>query len=229
MNNLVIAISSIVGTLLVYILTWRIHRKILLPISLPIFLGSIVLVLVLLIFNIDYDTYMIGGEWINQLLGPAVVALAYPLYKQRELLKELFIPILAGTFVGAIVGVSSGILLAKWLGVEDFVIYSIVPKSVTTPVSMVIAESVGGVTSLAATFVIIAGIGGVLMAPFIFKLFKINHVIGRGVGIGSASHAIGTASAMEQGPMGGSASTVAMVLSAVIVSVISPVFVLWMM
>ncbi|PAE27210.1 hypothetical protein CHI07_20550 [Paenibacillus sp. 7884-2] len=228
MNNIVIGLLAIIGTLIVYLFMWKLHRRILLPVTLPIFLGSIVIVLILLIFHIDYDTYMIGGEWINQLLGPAVVALAYPLYQQRDLLKRLFFPILMGTFVGAVVGIMSGVLLAKWLGVEEFIIYSLVSKSVTTPVSIVIADSLGGAMPLAAVFVMLAGMCGVLIAPFIFKAFKIDHVIGRGVGIGSASHAIGTAREMEDGPLGGSASTVAMVLSAIIVSIIAPILVEWM-
>ncbi|WP_067729455.1 LrgB family protein [Oceanobacillus damuensis] len=229
MNSILIGLLSIVGTLAVYSTIWKLHKKIMLPITLPIFLGSILIVSVLLVFDISYDTYMVGGEWINQLLGPAVVALAYPLYQQRHLLKELIIPIVCGTLLGAVAGVSSGILLSGWIGVDDFIIYSLVPKSVTTPVSMAIADSMGGVMSLAAIFVIIAGIGGVIMSPYVFKVFKIDHVIGRGVGMGSASHAIGTAHAMEHDQLGGSVSTVAMVLSAVIVSIIAPALVSLMM
>ncbi|WP_087973776.1 LrgB family protein [Oceanobacillus rekensis] len=225
MNSLFIGIISIVGTVTVYLLTWKLHKRIDSPITLPVFMGSIIIIIGLVIFDIPYDTYMIGGEWINQLLGPAVVALAYPLYQQRRLLKQLIYPVLGGTLVGAIVGVFSGMIIAIWTGVEDYIIYSLIPKSVTTPVSMVITDSIGGVMSLAAVFVVIAGIGGAIMSPFIFKLFNIKHVYGRGVGMGSASHAIGTAQAMESSQLEGSVSTIAMVLSAIAVSIIAPMMV----
>ncbi|WP_010648615.1 LrgB family protein [Oceanobacillus massiliensis] len=229
MTSFMIGFLSVVGTLVVYMLTWQLHKKIVLPITLPIFLGSILIIAVLLIFNVSYDSYMVGGEWINQLLGPAVVALAYPLYQQRHILKELMIPVLFGTLAGAVVGVVTGIVLAMWSHVDDYIVYSLIPKSVTTPVSMAIADSMGGVTSLAAVFVIVAGIGGTIMSPFVFKLFRINHAIGRGVGLGSASHAVGTANAMERSQLEGSVSTVAMVLSAVVVSFISPAMVFMIM
>ncbi|MGJ9459089.1 LrgB family protein [Oceanobacillus sp. CF4.6] len=229
MNSLLIGFLSIIVTLIVYILIWKLHQKITSPITLPIFLGSIIIIAGLVVFDIPYVTYMIGGEWINQLLGPAVVALAYPLYKQRHLISKLIVPVLCGTTVGAIVGVSSGILLAGWSGVDDFIIYSLIPKSVTTPVSMAVADSMGGVMSLAAVFVIIAGIGGVVMSPWVFKLFNIEHAISRGVGMGSASHAIGTAHSMESSQLEGSVSTIAMVLSAVIVSLIAPIMVFLIM
>ncbi|WP_249869501.1 LrgB family protein [Oceanobacillus saliphilus] len=225
MSNLLIGITAIVGTLAVYLFTWKLHKKIVSPLTLPIFLGSIIIIMILAVFDIPYDTYMVGGEWINQLLGPAVVALAYPLYMQRNLLKQLIVPILCGTITGSTIGVASGILLAGWSGVDDYIIYSLVPKSVTTPVSMIIADSLGGVMSLAAVFVVIAGIGGVIMSPLVFKLFKVDHVIGRGVGMGSGSHAMGTAHSMEHSQLEGSISSVAMVLSAIVVSFIAPILV----
>lgn len=229
MNSLSFGVLSIVGTVIVYLFTWKLHTKINSPITLPVFMGSVIIIIGLVIFDIPYDTFMIGGEWINQLLGPAVVALAYPLYQQRHLLKQLIFPILSGTLVGAIVGIFTGMILAIWAGVDNYIIYSLIPKSVTTPVSIVIADSMGGVMSLTAVFVVIAGIGGAIMSPFLFRIFNIKHVIGRGVGMGSASHAIGTAQAMESSQLEGSVSTIAMVLSAVAVSFIAPIMVLLMM
>src|SRR5699024_541656 len=121
--------------------------------------------------------------------------------------------IIIGTFIGAIVGVTTGVLFAKWIGFPDEIIYSISPKSVTTPVAMEIAGSLGGYVSLAAVFVIIAGIVGAVLNKYIYKLFRLNNHVGRGVGIGSGSHAIGTAKALEDSEIQGSISTVAMILS----------------
>lgn len=222
MSNILIGLAAIVGTLLVYLFSMKLHQKVLRPFTLPVLIATICIIALLAIFHIPYDTYMIGGEWINQLLGPAVVALAYPLYQQRHILKDLMIPIFIGVLIGAITGIISGVLFAKWSGADDFVIYSLVSKSVTTPVSMAIADSIGGGMSLAAIFVMFAGIGGVLMSTLLLKVFRIHDAIGRGVSLGSASHAIGTAHALEHSELEGSVSSVAMVLSAIIVSIIAP-------
>lgn len=219
---MLIGFIMIVGTIIVYLLATKVYQLVHIAFAVPVLVSTIIIITILFLLNISYNTYMIGGKWINEMLGPAVVALAYPLYQQRHLLKSLIIPILSGTFIGAVVGISTGILLAKWAGFDEIIIYSLGPKSVTTPVAMAIAEVEGGITSLAAVFVMIAGIGGVLMSTLIFRVFHLNHFLGRGVGIGSASHAIGTSRAMESSQLEGAVSTIAMVISAVIVSMIAP-------
>ncbi|MEW9675557.1 LrgB family protein [Lentibacillus sp. L22] len=228
MINLFIGVAAIIGTLLIYLFSIKVHQRINFSFTAPVIIATFLIIVGLLVFKIPYETYMVGGDWINKLLGPAVVALAYPLYQQRDTLRQLIIPILGGTLTGAVVGVSTGILLAKWAGFDKLIIYSLGPKSVTTPVAMAIADSTGGITPLAAVFVMIAGIGGVMISSFILKFFRVNHYLGKGVGLGCASHAMGTASAMESNPLEGSISTVAMVVSAVVVSIITPgLIVLW--
>ncbi|WP_330949089.1 LrgB family protein [Virgibacillus sp. MG-45] len=222
MVNLLYGLLAIGFTIVSYLIAVKVHRKFGLPFTVPVLISTVIIVTVLLLFHIPYETYMVGGHWINELLGPAVVALAYPLYVQRKLLKDLLGPILIGTTVGAIVGVTTGILLAKWAGFEEVIILSLAPKSVTTPVAMVIAQAEGGAFALAAVFVMIAGIGGAILSSIVFKLFNIEHDLGRGVGLGCASHAIGTARALESSALQGSVSSIAMVMSAVIVSIITP-------
>ena len=222
MANLLTALIAVLATYCIYLFANKIHSKVGYTFTAPVITSAIVIIAVLLTFHIPYETYMIGGKWINELLGPAVVALAYPLYMQRSVLKRFITPILTGTIVGAIIGISSGILLAKIAGFEEVIIYSLTPKSVTTPVAMAIAEMLGGVTTLAAVFVMIAGIGGVLFSSIVNKVFKINHYTGKSVGIGSASHAIGTSKALESSQLEGSISTIAMVISATVVSIITP-------
>lgn len=224
-----VGLLAILGTLMAYWIGVKLHERFPYRFMIPVIPATFLIVVVLLWLNIPYESYMIGGEWINKLLGPAVVALAYPLYRQRTLLKDMLLPILAGTFIGGLIGVSTGIFLAKWAGFSDIIISSLSPKSVTTPVAMAVADAAGGITPLAAVFVMIAGIGGVVISSFILKLFHIDHELGKGVGLGCASHAIGTASAMESSQLMGSISTISMVVSAVFVSVITPVFVmLWL-
>lgn len=225
MNGLVIGSFGFIGTVFVYLLAQKFHRKYSRPYTSPMIIGSIVIIVFLVVFNIPYEAYMVGGGFISKFLGPAVVALAYPLYMQRETLKKFAMPIIGGSLVGSMIGVGSGILLAKMLKIDREVLLSIVPKSVTTPVAMEIATSIGGIAPLAAIFVITAGIGGILVSSIVMKVVRVKDPIAYGVGMGSASHAIGTAAAMEQGELEGSVSTIAMVVCAVFVSMITPLFV----
>ncbi|MFC2949074.1 LrgB family protein [Virgibacillus sediminis] len=229
MGNLLIGSTAFIATIAVYYLSLRIYWRWGYTFLAPVIPSTAIIVAFLLFFNIPYETYMVGGSWINWLLGPAVVALAYPLYEQRETLKRLTVPILTGTITGAVVGVASGILLAKWAGVEETIIYSLIPKNSTTPVAIEVAASTGGIKSLAAVFVMIAGIGGAMLHRLVLKYTGITEEAGKGVGVGSASHAIGTAIVMERSKMEGSVSTIAMVVSAVTVSVIAPWFIMWLM
>ncbi|GAB3800894.1 LrgB family protein [Virgibacillus kimchii] len=220
--NVVIIVLAVLLTVSAYTAARRIHNKFTNPFTIPIILATIFIIIILTVFHVPYETYMIGGEWINKLLGPAVVALAYPLYLQRRVLIKMAAPIFIGTSVGAFIGVVSGLLLAQLAGFRETILYSITTKSVTTPVAMVVTDTLGGITPLAAVFVMIAGVGGALMHPYIFRLFHLHSQIGRGIGMGSAAHAIGTAESMKRSQLEGSVSTIAMVLSAVFVSLITP-------
>src|SRR5699024_1078912 len=178
-------------TMVAFQMAKSIYKRVCTPLLLPLTVSTILIILFLVIFNIDVETYMLGGGWNSELLGPAVVAFAYPLYQQRDRLKGMLFLLVLGSFVWAVVGIISGLLLTKWFGFSDELIYSIAPKSVTTPVAVEITEDLGGIISLAAVFVMVAGVGGVMMSKYIYKLFGLNTHIGRGVGMGAASHGIG--------------------------------------
>lgn len=222
MSEFVIAMFAIVGTIISYSIGRFVYRRFYTPFLLPITVATIIIVVVLLVGNVSYDTYMLGGKWIHSFLGPAVVALAYPLYQHRDLLRRYAVPILFGNFVGAFVGIVSGLLLAKLADIEGRLLYSLLPKSVTTPVAMEISEAIGGISSLSAVLVIIAGLTGAMLGPFMFRIFRIRSEIGRGTSFGAASHAIGTAAAFENGQLEGSVSTISMILSAVFTSLLTP-------
>ncbi|MEK3889705.1 LrgB family protein [Bacillus sp. FSL K6-3431] len=229
MNDILIGLLSIFVTIIVFFASKWLNNKYPHPLTIPILISTIIIVIGLLVFNIAYETYFIGGQWIDHLLGPAVVALAFPLYQQRFTLKKNAIPIIIGVSFGSIIGVASGFIMGKWLALDPLIISSLLPKSVTSPVAMDIAHTVGGSPALAAVLVMIAGIGGAVMGPSLLKWVHVNHYLAKGVGMGSASHAIGTAKAMESDVKAGAVSTVAMVLSAIIVSIITPLLVIFFM
>lgn len=197
------------------------------PILIPVLTTTILVILLLLAFHVSYDEYMIGGKWINSLLGPAVVALAYPLYKQREMLVKYSVPIIGGVFVGLFAGMISGLVFAEVFGVDRSLILSIIPKSITTPVAIQIATGLGGVPSMTVVFVMIAGFSGVILGPILLKWIRIKSSLGKGIALGSASHALGTSKAFEYGELTVSMSSVSMTLSAVLGSVFGPI-VVWL-
>ncbi|MGO1060937.1 LrgB family protein [Planococcus sp. FY231025] len=191
----------------------------------PVLTTTVALIAILLAFDIPYSRYMLGGQWIGALLGPAVVALAVPLYKQRSLLARNLWPVAAGVTAGALAGMLSGALLAKLLRFSNEMVMTILPKSITTPVAMQLAEGLGGIPSLAAVFVMIAGFTGLIIGPRLLKLLGVESPIGRGIGLGSSAHGLGTAKAFEYGIEDASMSSVAMTLSAVVGSFLGPVIV----
>ena len=225
MSNFTIGLLAICATIIIFFISRWLNEKYPHPLTLPVLVSTIILAVGLLLFKIPYETYNIGGQWIERFLGPAVVALAYPLYQHRKILKKYTVPVFVGVFIGSLIGVLSGLFLGKWLGLDRFILFSLLPKSVTSPVAMDIADSIGGSPALAAALVMVAGIGGAVMGPSLLRLVGIHHYIARGLGMGSASHAIGTAKSMETDAKEGAASTVAMVLCAIIVSFITPLLV----
>lgn len=224
MNSL-ITIGAIIGTIIIFLVMAKLYKRFSYPLLVPIATTTLVIIIGLLLFSIPYETYMLGGKWIDELLGPAVVALAYPLYHNRRALKEYFKPIFIGVIVGSTAGILSGLYLARLFSVSPEVLFSLAPKSVTSPVAMDIADVIGGVPALAAVYVMIAGIGGAMFGPILLKITKVNHYIGVGLGFGTASHGIGTAKALEIGTNEGAISSVAMILSAIYTAIILPILV----
>ncbi|CAH0220759.1 LrgB family protein [Priestia megaterium] len=227
MQELFIALFIIIATVALYLVMAKVYVRFSYPILIPVLTTTVFVILLLLAFHISYDEYMIGGKWINSLLGPAVVALAYPLYKQREMLVKYSIPIIGGVFVGLFAGMISGLVFAEVFGIDRSLILSIVPKSITTPVAIQIATGLGGVPSMTVVFVMIAGFSGVILGPLLLKWIRIKSSLGKGIALGSASHALGTSKAFEYGELTVSMSSVSMTLSAVLGSVFGPI-VVWL-
>ncbi|MEW4285973.1 LrgB family protein [Priestia koreensis] len=225
MQQAIFAIAMIVLTVIAYLLMAKLYVRFSHPIFIPVLTTTILMIVILVILHIPYEDYMSGGKWINSLLGPAVVALAYPLYKQRHILLKYSFPILGGVVVGLFCGMISGLLFAEIFGVDRNLILSIVPKSITTPVAIQIASGLGGIPSMTIVFVMIAGFSGVILGPLVLKWLRIHSSLGKGIALGSASHALGTSKALEYGELTVSMSSVSMTLSAILGSILGPIVV----
>ena len=146
----------------------------------------------------------------HELLGPSVVALAYPLYKHIGLIIKHFKIIISCIFTGMIVNMVSilSLLLYNFPGFNE-VTLSAIPKSITS--AIMVANQIGGIPSLAVVFVMMAGFSGIILGPYLFKWFNIQSELGRGMALGNASHAIGTSKALEYGATTGSISSTGMI------------------
>lgn len=228
MQHILFTFCMILLTVVAYFLMTRIYKRYSYSFLIPVLTATTLIIVILLVFHIPYKNYMIGGQWISSLLGPSVVALAYPLYKQRHFLIKNLFPIFGGVLIGAISGMISVGLLAKLIGINHTLILSIIPKSLTTPVAIEVANGLGGSASMAIVGVMIAGIFGAIAAPTIFKIMRVHSPVGRGIALGSASHAMGTSKAAEYSELTFSMSSVTMTLTAIIGSFLGSI-VVWLL
>lgn len=183
------------------------NKKAKTPLVSPMVIAIIIIIAFLKIFKIPIDNYYAGGNIITMLLAPATASLAVSIYNRLRLLKENLIPIIAGTFVGAVTSVVSVVLLCKAFNISDGILLSLIPKSVTTAIAIDIADSLGGISAVAIAGVMITGIFGTVMSPLFIKWFRIDNSVAAGLAIGTSCHALGTSKAIEigetEGAMGG--------------------------
>lgn len=212
-------------TLAAFVLASVIYRKLQMnPLLNPVLLSVISIVLVLRSTETSYDTYFEGAQFVHFLLGPATVALAVPLYRQFDRVRKSAVAILISLLCGSIISALSAVSIAWFLGAETISIISIAPKSVTAPVAMGISEQLGGLPSLTAVIVILTGIIGAMLGPLILNWLKIHDWSIRGFAIGTASHGIGTARALQVNELAGAFSGLAMGLNALATAIILPIF-----
>ncbi|MDI3323658.1 LrgB family protein [Pontibacterium granulatum] len=180
------------------------------PMLHPVVVGLLLIIGVLKLTDTSYDTYKEGAQFISFLLGPAVVALAVPLYDNLARVRAMLIPLLVACIAGALVAALTAIAVGIWLDLSMQTLLSLAPKSVTTPIAIGIADKIGGYPSLTAGLVLITGALGCLMSPYVCKLLRVNDPAVRGFSLGVAAHAMGTAYAFEYGAIAGAFGGLAM-------------------
>lgn len=193
------------------------------PLANPVLIAVATLVALLAATGTPYRTYFDGAQFVHFLLGPATVALAIPLYAQFDRLKRMAVPLLVALFAGSVTAALSAVLIGKLLGASDPTLYSLAPKSVTTPIAMGIAERLGGLPSLTAVLVILTGILGAVGAQWLYALMKCRDAAIQGFAMGIASHGIGTARAFQLGEQTGAFAALAMGLNGLLTAALLPV------
>lgn len=188
----------------------------------PVLVAIVLVGVVLALLDVDYADYRDGTALISFVLGPATVALAVPLHRQAHRLKGFLVPMLVAIPLGAVVSISSAVLLVRALGGGDLLARTIAPKAATTPVSIALSGTAGGVPSLTAVLTILAGILGAVAGPAVLTLLRIRDRRARGLALGAVSHGIGTSRALVEDETEGAFAGLSMGLTALATSLLLP-------
>lgn len=188
----------------------------------PVLWSVVVIAAVLWATGTPYARYFGGAQFIHVMLGPAVVALAVPIWERRRIVRRHLGILLSASVVGGAAAAGSAVLLARWLDLSPSLVASLAPKSVTAPVAMGIAERIGGVPALAAAFAVLTGVTGAVIAQPLFEALRVRDEAVRGFALGTASHGIGAARALQSSAQAGAFAGLGLGLQVLIASVAIP-------
>lgn len=218
----IITLVSILLTITVYILSRKINAKFPSPLTTPVFLSTMLIIILLRTGGVSYGQYEPAKEIMTFLLGPATVALAIPIYKHRKVIAKYSIRGGIGLFLGSTATLAVTFIFAKLFHVTDVIIASLSVKSATVPIAIEVSKLVNGDPALAAVFVVITGVIGAMFGPWILDKLNVTDPISRGLAMGTIAHGIGTAEIAKEGQIQAAISGIAMVLGAVLISIIVP-------
>lgn len=226
MNNMVLnsATIGVVISLVAYEIGTFLKKKTKLSILNPLLISIVMVIGVLALFDIDYDSYNQSAKYLSYLLTPATVSLAIPLYQQIEMLKKNWIAIMIGVLSGVITSLASTLLLAAMFGLSHTQYVTLLPKSITTAIGMGVSEELGGYVTISVAVIIVTGILGNVIGEFVCRWFRIKHPIAKGLALGTSAHAIGTTKAMESGQLEGAMSSLAIVVAGLLTVILASLF-----
>ena len=179
----------------------------------PLLISSLLIILILSLLKIEYSEYNQSAQWLHFMLTPATIVLAVPLYQQFKLLQEHALVIFLGVLSGVIASLISVYLLSLLFGLDQTMLITLLPKSITAAIAIGVAEEYQGIVTITVAAVIITGITGNVIAEPVCKFFRIKNPIAKGIAIGTSSHVVGTSKAMEMGEVEGAMSSLAIVVA----------------
>jgi predicted murein hydrolase (TIGR00659 family) len=211
-------------SLLAYLLGMLLKKKFQLGIFNPLLVAIVVTILVLVVCHVDYESYYTGAKYLSYLLTPATVCLAIPLYEQLAQLKRHWKAVLAGILSGTLTSLISVLLLAILFGLDHEQYVTLLPKSITTAIGMGVSQELGGIVSITVAVIIVTGVLGNIIGEGVCRLLRIREPVAKGVAMGTSSHAIGTARAMEMGQVEGAMSSLSIAVAGVLTVVGASIF-----
>ncbi|MBV1776514.1 LrgB family protein [Burkholderiaceae bacterium DAT-1] len=222
MSTTLLAAISLLATVAVYVLSKRIHARIKRFWAAPILVAPLLLMSLVMLFRIPLPVYQQDTRWLMWMLGPATVAFAIPIYRQRALLRRYPLTITAGVFTGVVLGVGSSWVLGRAFHLPADVASSLLTRSISTPFAISASPAFGGSQELATLFVIVTGIIGMIVGEIWMRWIGVRSSVARGAGLGAAAHAVGTVKARELGQEEGVVSSLTMVLAGIVTTVLAP-------
>ena len=216
--------AGVTVSLLAYIIGALLKKKFKLAIFNPLLISIVLTIIMLVIADIDYDVYAQGADYLSWFLTPATVCLAIPLYEQWELLKHNVKAVMLGITAGVLTSLTTVLVLSLIMHLSHAEYVTMLPKSITTAIGMGVSEELGGYVTITVAVIIVTGVLGNIFGELICKIFRITEPISKGIAFGSASHAIGTAKAMELGEVEGAMSSLSIVIAGICTMVGASVF-----
>jgi predicted murein hydrolase (TIGR00659 family) len=194
----------------------------------PVLVSMAIVIGVLLLCGLSFAEYRVSAEALTLFLGPAAVALAVPLFLNLRRIRQLFWPTVLTLLIGGVVATVLGVALAWWFGADSLMLMSMAPKSVTSPIAMLVASQIGGIAALAAVFVMITGVVGAMLGPSLLRLCGVRHHAAIGMALGMTAHAVGTARAMQESEECGAFAALAMSLMGMLTAVLLPLAIIFL-
>ncbi|MGK4475100.1 LrgB family protein [Aeromonas molluscorum] len=222
MTSQALSLLCLALTLLFYYLSkWLYGRVRILPLM-PLLLAPALLVALVLLCHIPYETYMADSHWLLWLLGPATVAFAIPVYENRALMRKHWLSLSLGVLASVVMAVGSSVLLARWLGLSDMLQRSLAMRSITTPFAVEASRSIGGQSDLTALFVVLTGVIGMAVGDLVLRRLAIRSKLGKGAGFGASAHGAGTAKAYQLGNEEGVVASMVMMIAGMVTVLLAP-------
>ena len=198
------------------------HRKAGREVISPLLFATLLCIAVLLVFDIDFEVYNRGAQYLDVLLTPATICLAIPLYRQYELLRRNAVAVLAGSVAGVAAHMAGCLLMLAVFRMEAAEFITLLPKSITTAIGKSLSAELGGYPAITMAAIMITGLFGAPIAPVLLRLFRVRDPLAQGLAIGTASHAAGTSTAVQMGEVQGAASSLAIVVTGLLTVVAAP-------
>ena len=188
----------------------------------PLLFATLLCIAVLLVFDIDFEVYNRGAQYLDVLLTPATICLAIPLYRQYELLRRNAVAVLAGSVAGVVAHMAGCLLMLAVFRLEAAEFITLLPKSITTAIGKSLSAELGGYPAITMAAIMITGLFGAAIAPALLRLFRVRDPLAQGLAIGTASHAAGTSTAVQMGEIQGAASSLAIVVTGLLTVIAAP-------
>ncbi|NGP46602.1 LrgB family protein [Bacillaceae bacterium SIJ1] len=214
--SVVYSVFGFAGTLLIYACSKRLYVRRPSILLNPLIVTPAVLICLILFFQVPYSEFMVGGQWLSAMLGPATVAFAIPMYKSLSLLKAYAVEISVALFAGSVTAIITSFLFAVLASLGEPFVESMIPRSITTPIAMGVSEDIGGIPTMTAVYVTMTGLTGIVIGPWLLKKLRLRSDLATGLMFGMGAHGSGTARAFEESELAGAFSSLTVVVASVL-------------